>query len=841
MVSLVLVSHSRPLVEAVVGLVRQVASPSVQIAVAAGIGDERQEYGTDAIEICEAIQSVDSADGVLVMMDLGSAILSAEMALDFLTEDVRAHVRLCPAPLIEGAISAAIAAGLGTDIEGVAAEATGALAPKQVHLGAGTVESISRNDLPQPGDAIPQTVTLILPNANGLHVRPAAQFVQTVGRYDADVKVQKAGAGNKAVSGTSLNKLATLGAVQGDAIWIMAHGKQARQVLEALRQLVESGFGESPSTRTTAASPLNATPSDLHPPSNDQRAIPVSDGIAIGTLRRVRAATTTLPIVHTVISPEQEWQRLEQAISQTALAIDARSVRLTAIAGEQPGGIFNAHRLILADDALLTCAHQGVFTKGMNAESGWKTAIDALAQDYRSLTDPYQRQRAIDVEDVGLQVLAVLTGNPNDLSAELAEPSILCGNEFTPTQVAQYDPVSVLGLISGAGSATSHAAILARSLGIPAIAGASALISNVPDGTLIGLDGANGQLWINPANDVVKQLTTQRTTWLAQRERLRQSSQLITTTHDGHRIEIAANLSGYADARVAVANGAEAVGVLRTEFLYLTRTVAPTEDEQVTTLQQIAAVMEGRAVIVRTLDIGGDKSIPYLTLPMEANPFLGIRAIRLSLIHPDLFITQLRAILRAGVGNHLRILLPMITLVEEIAQTRQLIEEAHDALLAEGIAHAWPMQVGIMVETPAAALIAPVLAPMVDFFSIGTNDLTQYTLAAERGNPNLGHLSDALHPAVLRLIHEVVSAAHQNGKWAGVCGEVAADPTAIPILIGLGVDELSMNVHEIPQAKAIVRRLNLPKATLLAQGALQTGTAQAVRELVRASSTGSGG
>jgi phosphoenolpyruvate-protein phosphotransferase len=477
----------------------------------------------------------------------------------------------------------------------------------------------------------------------------------------------------------------------------------------------------------------------------------------------------------------------------------------------------------------------------MNAESGWKTAIDALAQDYRSLTDPYQRQRAIDVEDVGLQVLAVLTGNPNDLSAELAEPSILCGNEFTPTQVAQYDPVSVLGLISGAGSATSHAAILARSLGIPAIAGASALISNVPDGTLIGLDGANGQLWINPANDVVKQLTTQRTTWLAQRERLRQSSQLITTTHDGHRIEIAANLSGYADARVAVANGAEAVGVLRTEFLYLTRTVAPTEDEQVTTLQQIAAVMEGRAVIVRTLDIGGDKSIPYLTLPMEANPFLGIRAIRLSLIHPDLFITQLRAILRAGVGNHLRILLPMITLVEEIAQTRQLIEEAHDALLAEGIAHAWPMQVGIMVETPAAALIAPVLAPMVDFFSIGTNDLTQYTLAAERGNPNLGHLSDALHPAVLRLIHEVVSAAHQNGKWAGVCGEVAADPTAIPILIGLGVDELSMNVHEIPQAKAIVRRLNLPKATLLAQGALQTGTAQAVRELVRASSTGSGG
>ncbi len=838
MVSLVIVSHSRPLAEAVVDLVRQVASPSVRLAIAAGVGDDRQELGTDAIEISEAIQSVDSPDGVLVLMDMGSAILSAEMALDFLTEDARAHVRLCPAPLVEGAISAAIAAGLGTPIEGVEAEATGALIPKQTHLGISAIESTVNSDVPAPVSTGPQDVTLILPNTNGLHARPAARFVQTVARFDADVQVQKAGAGNMAVSGKSLNKLATLGAAQGDAITISAQGPQAQPALDALRQLVESGFGDNPAAPTAAPFPFSDASTTADTPGAGLRAIPVSEGIAIGPLRRMRTANAAIPTNPTTLSPQQEWQRLQRAITQTGYAIDAQSKHMRALAGEQPGEIFTAHRLILTDDAVLSGAREAIFTDGMRAEAGWKTTIDALATDYRGLSDPYQRQRATDVEDVGAQVLVALTGDAMDARAEPAEPSILWNDEFTPTQIAQVDPAWVLGLISGAGSATSHAAILARALGIPAVAGASDLLSDARDGTIIGLDGASGHLWINPPGEVVTQLTKRRAAWLTERERLRQSSQIITTTKDGQRVEIAANLSGLADANVAVANGAEAVGVLRTEFLYLTRAVAPTEEEQVATLRQIATAMEGRAVIVRTLDIGGDKSIPYLALPVEANPFLGVRAIRLSLIHPELFIPQARAILRAGVGNTLRILLPMITLVEELEQARKLIEQARTTLLSDGVEHSWPMQVGIMVETPAAALMAQTLAPLVDFFSIGTNDLAQYTLAAERGNPHLSHLSDALHPAVLRLIAEVVAAAHQHGKWAGVCGEIAADPAAIPILVGLGVDELSMNVSAIPQAKAVVRALRVADVKPLAQAALRAATAQAVRDLVRSAVSG---
>ncbi|MCL4506912.1 MAG: phosphoenolpyruvate--protein phosphotransferase [Chloroflexi bacterium] len=845
MVNLVLVSHSRALAESTAALVKQVAAGRVSIAIAAGVGEQRQEFGTDAVEISEAIQHVDNADGVLVLMDLGSAILSAEMALDLLPDDLRKRVRLCPAPFIEGAISAAIQAGLGADLDTVCREASQALHPKLEQLGAAIQPAprVAAEQVIQPPGTTSATVTLI--NPHGLHARPAARFIQTAASFDAEVHVQKAGSGSSPVSAKSLNKLATLGAAQGDQIIINASGPQSAQALQALVDLVQDGFGEVEAMRGAGNTVISAASRPVPLTSLEEtalKAVPVSEGIAIGTLRRLHAAPSPAPRAAAVATdPAREWQHLIQAIKTCADAIDKRIAQLGNGGVVKQTGIFTAHRLILDDEMLTGRARELIEHNHHSAETAWQTAIDEVVVAYRNLPDAYMRERATDVLDIGAQVLAALSDGESAISLDFPDAVILASDEFTPAQVAQFEPANVLGLISAAGSASSHASILARALGIPAVAGAGGMIDALTEGATVGLDATSGAIWVNPTSDVIQALTAKRKSWLETRRRLQQQSQSLTLTRDGHRVELAANLSGLADARVALQNGAEAVGVLRTEFLYMTRASAPSEDEQVDTLRQVAEAMQGRPTIVRTLDVGGDKSIPYLHLPVEANPFLGMRAIRLSLQQPELFVTQIRAILRAGVGHNLRILLPMVSLVEELAEARDIIEQAHNTLSSDGIVHAWPMQVGIMIETPSAALMASIFAPMVDFFSIGTNDLTQYTLAAERGNSQVAYLSDALHPSVLRLVNEVTQAAHRHGKWSAVCGEVAADATAAPVLVGLEVDELSMNVAAIPAIKAVVRSLEYETSRTLAQAALLARTAGDVRRLVRDRSTSTSG
>jgi phosphoenolpyruvate-protein phosphotransferase len=364
------------------------------------------------------------------------------------------------------------------------------------------------------------------------------------------------------------------------------------------------------------------------------------------------------------------------------------------------------------------------------------------------------------------------------------------------------------------------------------------MLDRQPGGALTAINGFSGEIWLDPSPDVQAEIQSRRAEWLAERERLLQSSQELAKTKDGQRVEVFANIGGVNDARVAVQNGAEGVGLLRTEFLFLTRETAPTEEEQTLLLREIFETMgEQRPVTVRTLDVGGDKELPYIQLAEEPNPFLGVRALRLSLSRPDLFLTQLRAILRAADGFPCRIMFPMVADVEEIRKARAWVEKAHNELREENQPHAWPVELGIMVEIPSAALLAPVLAHEVDFFSIGTNDLTQYTLAAERGNPALYHLSDGLHPAVLRLIREVVEASHQAGKWTGICGELGGDPEATPILVGLGVDELSLNSAGIPQVKSIIRELSMESTRALAKEALRCQTSAEVRQLARAFKT----
>jgi phosphocarrier protein FPr len=828
MVGLVIVSHSRALAEALAGLIRQVASADLPIALAAGVGEDRGQFGTDAVEIMEAIQSVYSEAGVLVLMDLGSAVLSAKLALDLLPPEMGDRIRFCGAPLVEGAIAAAVQIGLDSDLDTVCREANAALAPKREQLGQETGDTTT----PTPAtDEGAESITLTLTNLHGLHARPAAKFVQTAGRFMANVMVSDLTNGKGPVSARSLNAIATLGAVENHQIRISASGEEARLVLAALKALIEDNFGEPPPASSREKKAVEDRRITVG--NGALKAVPISEGFVLAPLYKYQAQRPVVP-THPAEDPEAEWTRLQAALENTSREVALLARRMKQSIGSNEGAIFDAHLLILQDPDLIQQARAGIDERGENAAFAWNAAITAAAESYRALDDPYLQQRAMDVEDVGAQVLFAMLHKEANGPIVFEEPVILYAADLTPTETSQLDMQMVLGIVTAGGGPTSHSAILARALGIPAVAGTGRMLDRQPNRTLIAINGFTGEVWLDPTVEVQEQIRERRAEWLGRREELLRTSQQLGMTKDGRRVEVFANIGGMNDARGALQNGAEGVGLLRTEFLFLTRETAPSEEEQCYLLREIFETMgQDRPVTVRTLDVGGDKELPYIQLPEEPNPFLGVRALRLSLSRPDLFLAQIRAILRAAVGYPCRIMFPMVADVEEIRKARQWVEKAHGDLSKENKAHAWPVELGIMVEIPSAALLAPVLASEVDFFSIGTNDLTQYTLAAERGNPALYHLADGLHPAVLRLVGEVVEASHQAGKWTGICGELGGDPEATAILVGLGVDELSLNPAGIPRIKAILRELTTDQARSLAEKALRCQTSAEVRELVR--------
>jgi phosphoenolpyruvate-protein phosphotransferase/dihydroxyacetone kinase phosphotransfer subunit len=844
MVGIVLVSHSRALATALVDLVRQVSGADVAIAISGGVGDDRSEFGTDAIELMDAIQEVDSPDGVLVLMDLGSAVLSAETALDLLPPEVSAHVRLCAAPIVEGAIAAAVQAGLGSDLDTVCKEATSALAPKREQIGVQAAENgETSSSFPESANlAVSEgevkEIHLVMRNLHGLHARPAARFVKTAAGFDADIRVSNLTTGKGPVTAKSLNAVATLGAVKDHEIVIVARGPQAEEALETLSKMVEDGFGEMEEAEqpleTLAQTRIltgQAAPGEL-------RGVPISEGVALGPFYPYQPPVPEITLVQ-ISDPQAEWNRFEEALRVTQANIRQRQSQLTPTLGVAQAAIFEAHQLILEDPEILQAVHEKIFSDNLNAAAAWQQAIMQTADNYRGLEDAYLKQRAADVLDVGNQVLFALAGKSERQRIELPEPVILFAEELTPTETSQLDMHMVLGLITISGGPTSHSAILARALGIPAVSGVTPDLQAVEPGTQVGLDGAQGVVWLQPTVEKQRQLQDERRDWLAERTRLLSTSREFAVTRDGQRVEVVANVGNVLDAQTAAENGAEGIGLLRTEFLFLTRTDPPTEEDQFQALCQVGEAltrggMNNLPIIVRTLDVGGDKELPYLQLAPEANPFLGVRALRLSLRKPDLFLPQVRAILRAGAWYNLRMMFPMVANLDEVIQARKIIEKAHQDLLDEGIDHCWPVPTGIMVEIPSAAILSPVIAPQVDFFSIGTNDLTQYTLAAERGNPQLANLSDALHPAILTLIHQVAQASHDAGKWTGVCGELAGDPLAAPVLVGLGVDELSMTPGSIPKVKRILRAVSITQMQELAQNVLAVDGAPAARQIAQA-------
>jgi phosphocarrier protein FPr len=503
------------------------------------------------------------------------------------------------------------------------------------------------------------------------------------------------------------------------------------------------------------------------------------------------------------------------------------------VSGPAEAAIFDAHRLYLEDPELVGKARRFIFEEHLSAASAWTQAVHQVLQIYEGLQDPGLRSRSADIVDVGRRVSARLSGTKRSLGAEPSGPVIVIAADLTPSDVAALNPQLVRGICTVLGGPNSHAAILARAMNLPAVVGVGIELLSLPSGTMLALDGSRGEVEIEPAAAELEVWQRRRTEEAEQAQQAEAERLEPAITRDGHRLVVVANAGSQIEVEEGFRQGAEGIGVLRTEFLFLGRDEAPGEEDQIAVYRAALVQAGERPVVMRTLDVGGDKPIRYLDLAVEANPFLGRRGLRLSLDFPELFKTQLRAFLLAGTGHDLRVLLPMVTSVDEVRRAKRLIEEARGELAGRGAAGTGRLPLGIMVEVPAAALLIDQFLSEIDFLSIGTNDLAQYVLAAERGNAAVARLSDPCHPALLRLIRMVVEQGHKAGIRVTVCGEVASDPEAQPLLIGLEIDELSMSPSAIPRAKALVRTKSLAECRKLAEEALLQDTAESVRELVR--------
>jgi multiphosphoryl transfer protein len=826
-IGIVIVSHSTKLAEGVVELARNMGGADVQIQSAGGMNTEDDTLGTDPMRILKAIEDVYSDDGVIVLMDLGSAILSSEMALEMLPEEKRSHIVLCEAPIVEGAIAAAVQARIGGSLGQVLAEARNALNPKATHL-----NIVS----PQP-DAVQTIVSqqnrlslqLTVKNSLGLHARPAARFVQTAGRFSQEtILVSNLTANRGPVNAKSINNVITLGVRQGHEIEISASGPDAQAALNAIKDLGEDNFGDEETAFSSESIPsaTNTTTDDI----SCLNGIAASTGIAAGSAVLYRPTPPQIP-QHQIEDPSQEWQRLLESITKARSEIEADYKSASNRANGNAAAIFEAHKMFLEDEALLMPAREKIFNEKHNAAFAWNSAVESVSAKLRDLEDSYLQTRAKDVEDVGRQVLLHLLGNGH-AAITIREPAILVAADLTPAETSRLEPGMILGICTAFGGPTSHTAILARELGIPAVVALGEQILKIDDGQQLIVDAENGTVWIDPPAEQIEQYAAQAAALQEAKNKALLDRAAPALTPDGKAIEIAANIGSVSGAKKAVDAGAEGVGLFRTEFLFLNRSAAPDEEEQFQAYRAVAQALDGRPLIIRTLDAGGDKSIPYLNVEAEANPFLGWRAIRLCLSQPDLFKTQLRAILRVAAEYPVKVMFPMVATLDELRRAKALLAEAQRELVIRSIPYAETLETGIMVEIPSVAAMAELFAREVDFFSIGTNDLTQYTFAVDRTNPNVASLADACHPAVLRQIQQVVQAAHATKVWVGVCGELAGDPQAIPILLGLGIDELSMSSPAIASAKQIVRRWSLAQAKVLAEQAIQLDSAEAVRALV---------
>lgn len=559
--------------------------------------------------------------------------------------------------------------------------------------------------------------------------------------------------------------------------------------------------------------------------------IAASNGIAIAkAYRLIEPELSTSK--RTIEVPADEQARFRAAIETSKQELESIRDKAEKDLGADKAAIFEAHLLVLSDPELLTPIEDRIKSESINAEFALKETADMFVMMFEQMDNEYMRERAADIRDVTKRVLAHLLGVQIPNPSMIAEEVIVIAEDLTPSDTAQLNRQFVKGFTTDVGGRTSHSAIMARSMEIPAVVGTKAATAEIQNGDLVIVDGLTGVVHINPTPELVKRYEDEYTAYEAQKAEWAKLVNEPTISVDGKQVELVANIGTPKDITGVIQNGGEGVGLYRTEFLYMGRDRLPTEDEQFEAYKAVLEGLSGKPVVVRTLDIGGDKELPYLNLPKEMNPFLGHRAIRLCLEEQEIFRTQLRALLRASSFGNLKIMFPMIATLGEFRQAKAILEEEKQELLKNGVSVSDHIEVGIMVEIPSTAVMADTFAKEVDFFSIGTNDLIQYTMAADRMNEQVSYLYQPYNPAILRLVKMVVDAAHKEGKWAGMCGEMAGDEVAIPLLLGLGLDEFSMSATSILKARSLITKLSQSEMESLAVSVLAMDTNDAVKAAV---------
>ncbi|WP_310598645.1 phosphoenolpyruvate--protein phosphotransferase [Desulfobulbus sp.] len=753
--------------------------------------------------------------GFTPKVELGAAVRTGQVLIEF---DLDAIATSAKSLLTQIVISNSELLGQFIPQTGAVTAGEGVVA--RAILGGGQTEGDQ-----QAGQRV-MSEAILVPNPTGLHARPAATLATLAKQYACQIRLQR---GDSQANAKSLVAVMGLEVGHGDTVRVIAYGEDANLAVAAIAAAIASGLGEEgvvPVVEAQAPPAAEEAPL-VRPRSGDPNVlvgVSASPGLAVGTIVQLRHKE--IEVEEFAPDKHLERRRLNTAIDRAILALRALETQLKSEAFPDKAAIFAAHQELLADPDLLDLA-TSLIDKGKSAPFSWRNAYETYANRLANLKNAILAGRATDVRDVGQRVLEELTGQPHRES-NLPTGCILIAEDLTPSDTASMDRTRVAGFCTTSGGASSHAAILARSFDIPAIAGIEARALGLEEGLRVILDGGKGQLRINVTEAEIREIKDRQERLAKRRAADLAAAGAAAVTTDGHQVEVVANIGSQRDALEALGHGAEGVGLLRSEFIFLGRATAPSEEEQTQIYTGIAQVLSpGQPLVIRTLDVGGDKPLPYLPIPREENPFLGERGIRVGLDRPDILRAQARAILGAvKSGAKIQVMFPMIATLQEFRLAKQVFEEEREKLGVD------PVPLGIMVEVPAAAVMAAQFAPEVDFFSVGTNDLTQYTLAMDRGHPKLAPQVDGLNPAVLALIATAVEAAHRHGKWVGICGGIGSDPQAVPLLVGLGVDELSVSIPAIPAVKAQIRAISLAHCQELAATALRLDSAAAVRALV---------
>ncbi|MGQ1910145.1 phosphoenolpyruvate--protein phosphotransferase [Marinifilum sp. RC60d5] len=807
MIGLVIVSHSKMLAEGVKELALQMGQNKVKIEAAGGIDDDENPIGTDPMKIEEAIRGAYSEDGVLVLMDIGSAIMSAEIALEFLEDDIRNKVVLCEAPLVEGAIAAAAQAMSGSNLKEVINEAKNSLQAKNVLLQDEENQEIIPDEKNTELETATRNLQIIVPNKLGLHARPAAKLIEIVNTFEAHALV--AVDDKKPVSASSISLVGTLGAKQGEILNFTLSGKDTDKLEKALLDFQASNFGDEDKEIIDSSKTVEKVKSE----SEGIQGIAASSGIAIAKAIWFKKDLPVIEKEH-INNVEHEIILLQEAIKRVSNDLDSIQQKIANKLKDNEAQILDFHKLLLKDQDLYESVVNMIREKFVKASFAWSCQVKKLEKQYLAMSNEYLRERALDVVEIGNKVLLELLGEPKS-KIVLKEECIIVTDELGPAETMDLDLNLLKGIVTRAGGETSHSAILARSLGIPAIVGLGDQIDKIPNKETLAIDGVSGEIWTKNHSNIIDDLRKRKKIDDEMRESSQAKAKAPACTKDGKTFQILANVSGAKEAKIAFENGAEGVGLFRTEFLFMNRDEMPSEEEQYQAYKEVCMSMKGYSVCIRTLDVGGDKPIPYLDIPEENNPFLGLRGIRYCLQNTELFKTQLRAICRLSANYNVRIMYPMVGVIEEVISANMLLREVQQDLLKEGIDFSPNMSVGVMMEVPSSIFFIPQLANELDFLSIGTNDLTQYLLALDRDNSSVAKYHSPFHPAVLEAIREILMRSKKAGLEVSMCGELAGNIKATNLLLALGLEKFSMNGPAIPAVKERIREINFSGHKLL--------------------------